>query len=365
MMVDGAQESRALPVVLSVEGVTHRYGSTASVEGVDFSIRSGEIACLVGPSGCGKTTLLRLISGLEVPQRGRILIDGAEVAGEKRFVAPERRPVGMVFQDYALFPHLNVNQNIVFGLKKVDPKQRYRRATEIMRQIGIEDLKDRYPHTLSGGQQQRIALARALAVEPRLMLMDEPFSGLDATLRFSVREETRQILRVRGTASVVVTHDGEEAMHLADRIILMRKGRVEQIGTPEDLFFRPVSQFAACFFGAVNRFSGQGEDGAVQSGLGSWKFRGDAINGAVTVVVRHHAFHFEEPRQEGGYLPLRLRVLESKLIGGQRQTSLENLSGQKLTLFALHRATHALVPGEVVPCWLDARMVHVFPGELT
>lgn len=353
--------------VLELRGVSHHYDALASVSGIDFGIQPGEIACLVGPSGCGKTTLLRLISGLEAPSAGEIRMGGATVAGPRVFLPPEKRPVGMVFQDYALFPHLNVNQNIVFGLKKVEPTLRYRRAQEIMTQLGIADLWDRFPHTLSGGQQQRIALARALALEPKLMLMDEPFSGLDATLRHSVREETRQILRTRNTATVLVTHDGEEAMHLADRIILMRMGRVEQIGSPEEVFFQPASYFAAQFFGSANLLQGRVREGHLESGLGRWKAPpGCPADAGLRLVVRHQAFRFGDAVSDlPDPIAFPAQVIESKLIGGQRQSKLRATipapGFPASEFYAFHRATTSLVSGSVIQCLLDPRMLHAFP----
>ncbi|MCB9946772.1 MAG: ABC transporter ATP-binding protein [Rhodospirillaceae bacterium] len=254
--------------VLVVDQVVRRFGDVVAVDRASLSVGAGEIVCLVGPSGCGKTTLLRLVAGLEPPQAGSIRLSGRMVADAGGGLPPEDRGVGLVFQDYALFPHLTVLQNVRFGLARAAPRKQLLRAEAILERVGMAGLAHAYPHTLSGGQQQRVALARALAPEPNVLLMDEPFSGLDLNLRRSVREETLRLLKDAKAATLIVTHDPEEAMHLADRIVLMRQGRIVQTGSPVDLYCRPESAFAAAFFGEVNRLSAKAKGGQVDTPLG-------------------------------------------------------------------------------------------------
>jgi len=356
------------PPALSFREVSHRYGKTPSVAGISFDLAPGEILCLLGPSGCGKTTLLRLASGLEVPDRGEILMNGRKVAQAGRGVAPDKRPIAMVFQDYALFPHLNVLQNIVFGLSRIEPTERYRRAREVLAQVGLAAEKDRFPHTLSGGQQQRVALARAVALRPAVMLMDEPFSNLDANLRFSVREETRRILQEEGTATVLVTHDSDEATQLADRILLMERGGVVQEGIPDDFLFRPVNPFTARFFGETHTLRGSVEGGVLHTVLGSWPVgEGREVrDGPVEVIFREQAFQFREPLPDGPHHPsFRARVLDSRPIGGRRMTRFRVVpTGESEAdgpiLRASHRLTTPVPPGETVPCWIDPQLVFPF-----
>lgn len=351
--------------VIAVEGLEHHYGKAASIQGIGFAVGEGETVCLLGPSGCGKTTTLRLIAGLEIPTAGRIVVDGVEVSTPGKAEPPERRPFGVLFQDYALFPHLNVERNVEFGLRRYPTTERIRRVTEGLRLVGAEELRRRYPHTLSGGQQQRIALARAMALEPRCLLLDEPFSGLDATLRYAVREETRQILKRKGIASIVVTHDAEEAMHLSDRIILMRRGRIEQDGCPESLYFEPGSAFVARFFGDVERFVGLGlGNGRVQSPFGILRCGNCQRPGPVEILIRRQGFRFGIAGDlEGveGACAFEVEVEDSRLIGGRRESRCRLRGREGIRFRALHRATTRMESGEVVPCQIDPRMVFVFP----
>jgi iron(III) transport system ATP-binding protein len=242
-------------VSLRANALSHDYGAKRALAHVGLSVAAGEIVCLVGPSGCGKSTLLRLIAGLERLQAGSIHLGERLMADHRFSLPPEKRGIGLVFQDYALFPHLSVVQNVRFGLDALPKAARTARAMAALRQVGMEGQADQYPHALSGGQQQRVALARAMAPAPAVLLLDEPFSGLDARLRESIRDETLHVLKQSGAATVVVTHDPEEAMFLADRIALMHEGHIVQLGAPEDLYMRPVSAFAAGFFGETNEMA--------------------------------------------------------------------------------------------------------------
>jgi len=222
---------------VEIRGLTFRYKNAAEDTIRDFtlSIAKGEIIGILGESGSGKTTILRLIAGLEIPSRGSIRIDGRTIVDEHTFLPPERRGVGMVFQDYALFPHMTVEANIKFGLHRMDNERRNRRLEEVLRLVNLEDYKRRYPHELSGGQQQRVALARALAPEPSLLLLDEPFSNLDRDLQYRIREELKVILKGTGITSIFVTHDREDSKALADRVVILRGGRIAEIGDPKDV----------------------------------------------------------------------------------------------------------------------------------
>ncbi|MFQ6017731.1 MAG: ABC transporter ATP-binding protein, partial [Kiloniellaceae bacterium] len=254
---------------LALEHVSHAYGDVVAVDDLSLSVAPRELVCLLGPSGCGKTTALRVAAGLERLQRGRVLMNGQPVADPGMDVPPEDRGVGLVFQDYALFPHLSVRDNVAFGLTGLGAAERRARAEEVLGQVGIADYAGAYPHSLSGGQQQRVALARALSPRPRVMLMDEPFSGLDTQLRNQVRDETLHILKQSGAATLMVTHDPEEAMFMADRIALMREGRLVQVGPPTDLYFAPKDAFVASFFGDMNRLECVVHEGRVATPFGA------------------------------------------------------------------------------------------------
>ena len=259
---------------LQVEELSHRFGDRLVVDRVALAIEPGEVHCLVGPSGCGKTTSLRLIAGLENLQAGRISLNGRLLAEPGRSMPPERRRVGLMFQDFALFPHLRVGENVAFGLNGRDRRGRDRRVAELLAAVNMSPYARAYPHTLSGGEQQRVALARALAPAPELMLLDEAFSALDTSLRAQVREETLTLLREAGTPTLLVTHDAEEAIRVGDRIHAMLAGRIVQSGTPSELYAAPVNGFVAGFFGPVNRFRGRVEPGRGRDALGSGERHG-------------------------------------------------------------------------------------------
>jgi iron(III) transport system ATP-binding protein len=243
--------------ILRLDGVTRQFSAHAlpAVCNVSLTLQPGELLSLLGPSGCGKTTLLRLIAGFEPPQTGTIEIGQQCVAGAGQWVPPEKRGVGMVFQDYALFPHLTVSQNIAFGLREKPSNMIRQRVQETIALVGLDGMADRYPHQLSGGQQQRVALARALAPHPFLVLLDEPLSNLDVQVRLRLRQELRDILKAAGTSAVFVTHDQEEALSISDTVAVMQQGRLEQIGPPELLYREPASRFVAEFVTQANFLS--------------------------------------------------------------------------------------------------------------
>jgi iron(III) transport system ATP-binding protein len=266
------QEERAEPpgeVVLELDGVSKAYGETTVVEDLSLSIHEGELLTLLGPSGCGKTTTLRLIAGLERPTEGTVRIESEAVAGsEATFRPPEERDVGVVFQEFALFPHLTARENVAFGLADHLEAERERRVDDLLELVGLTDHDGKYPEELSGGQQQRVALARSLAPEPRLLLLDEPFSNLDVDLRVEMREEVRRILKEAGVTAISVTHDQEEAMSISDRVAVVNDGQIEQIGEPESVFQHPRSRFVASFLGHASFLAGTVDGDVVRTGLG-------------------------------------------------------------------------------------------------
>lgn len=269
---------------LSVQGLTRRYGAMVAVNDATLSVAHGQFLALLGPSGCGKTTLLRLIAGFEQPDAGMITIGARTVVSPcGAGLPPEQRNVGMVFQDYALFPHLSVAQNVAYGLGR--RSERNERTAALLELVGLAGTERRMPHQLSGGQQQRVALARALAPRPALLLLDEPFSNLDAGLRQSVRAEVRDILHREEVTAVFVTHDQEEALSLADLVAVMLGGRVAQVARPRELYERPASREVASFVGAANFLPGQADGSTVTCAVGALPLA-RPIHGAVAVLVR-------------------------------------------------------------------------------
>ncbi len=249
--------------MIRFEGVQRRYGSVAALAGLDLEINDGELVALLGPSGCGKTTALRILGGFDFPTSGRVLVDGEDVTN----VPPNKRDMGMVFQAYSLFPNMDVRTNVAFGLRMrgQDKETRLKRADELLELVGLTENADRYPHQLSGGQQQRVAIARALAIEPKVLLLDEPLSALDARVRAQLRVEIRNLQQRLGITTLFVTHDQSEALSMADRVGVMQAGRLEQLDTPENVYRRPATAFAAEFVGAMNRLPGRvGDSGDVE-----------------------------------------------------------------------------------------------------
>jgi iron(III) transport system ATP-binding protein len=313
---------------IAAVGVSKTFGGTKAVDGATVVVREGEIVALLGPSGSGKTTLLRLVAGFEAPDAGTVSIGGRPVAGDGTWVEPERRRVGMVFQDGALFPHLTVAGNVGFG------NPRTGRVEECLELVGLADRARSYPHELSGGERQRVALARALAIEPAVVLLDEPFASLDASLRTSLREEVADILRRTGASALFVTHDQQEALSLADRITLLRDGCVEQEGPPEEIYAHPASRWAAGFLGAVDVLPGMVADGMAECELGRFPAEGVPA-GAVDVLVRPEAVAIGAIGASGtkngsGNGAATARVVSRAYYGPHQLVELELASGRQL-----------------------------------
>ena len=273
--------------LLTVSELTKRFTSAAPpvVDRADFSVMVHEIFALLGPSGCGKTTMLRLIAGFERADAGRIYLDGQTLVDTEVEVQPEARGIGFVFQEHALFPHLDVLQNVAFGLRALPRKARRDRAMEVLALVGLETYTHRKPHELSGGEQQRVAVARAVAPKPKLILLDEPFSSLDAVLRRDLREEVRSLLKTAGMSAILVTHDQEEALSFADRLGVMRQGRIEQIGTPEAVYDEPATPFVAQFLGRMNVLNSHARGLEANTPLGVLQLN-QAAEGPTPVFIR-------------------------------------------------------------------------------
>jgi iron(III) transport system ATP-binding protein len=358
---------------LALRGISHAYDANPVVRDLSLSAAPGELVCLVGPSGCGKTTTLRLVAGLERVQQGSIEIAGRHVADNRLHMPPEERSVGLMFQDFALFPHLSVLDNVAFGLRGQSGSKRSEIARTMLQQVGMSEFAEAFPHMLSGGQQQRVALARALAPQPKIMLLDEPFSGLDTRLRQRVRDDALHVLKQTGTTTLLVTHDPEEAMFMADRIAMMDRGRIVQIGTPSEIYGQPASRFVAEFFSDLNAIAGVVRDGQVSTPFGPVPAGDLPDNAEVEVLIRPEALRIASNGGAGGSKGIAARVVAARLLG---RTSLVhlclNLDPAHAHVRPLaenqHEHWHARVPGRFLPqeeslvqVELDTSQSFVFP----
>jgi putative spermidine/putrescine transport system ATP-binding protein len=331
-------------------GVVKDYSGTRALDAIDLQIRPGEFVALLGPSGCGKTTALRALSGLEQIDEGRILIDGEDVAA----LPTNKRDLGMVFQSYSLFPHMTVLENVEFGLRmrKVPTADRRARAGEALELVGLGHLGARFAHQLSGGQQQRVALARALVTRPRVLLLDEPLSALDAKVRVGLREQIRRIQTELGITTVFVTHDQEEALAVADRVAVMRAGRIEQIGTPEELYSTPASAFVADFVGLSNRIPGTLATGKVTAYGTTFDLLGDEQpDGPVLAYVRPEDVILGAARTKG----LAATVVASSFLGSLRRTAVRLDDGTLISV--QHEVSLQPQPGDAVRVTFRGRPV--------
>jgi iron(III) transport system ATP-binding protein len=357
---------------LLFDHVSHAYDNGPDVvRDVSYTVEPDAFTCLLGPSGCGKTTLLRLAAGLETLQRGRIVIGDRLVADADAGIQtpPERRGVGMMFQDYALFPHLTIMENITFGLDRPTPEH-LRWVRDLLDRIGLTELKDSYPHVLSGGQQQRVALLRAIAPRPGILLLDEPFSDLDVTLRAQVREDTLRILRDLNIASLMVTHDPEEAMYMADRILVMENGRIVQSGTPEQTYCRPANAYVAALFGPVNRLSGMVDHGQVETPLGRFPAPHLENGTPALIFIRPEGIAVRAcragPEGHDAQNGIPMRVLQVNLLGRSSHVHLCAIGappGDAASLLARVHGVFVPEKGSTVQIRIDATHVFVFAAE--
>jgi len=341
---------------LTFEDVSRRYGDGLALDHVSLDVPPGEVLCLLGPSGCGKTTLLRIAAGVERPSAGRVLLDGQEVAGPDHFVPPEKRGVGLMFQDFALFPHLTIRQNVAFGLRSLSRSEANAEAMAALGRVGLSHYANAYPHILSGGEQQRVALARAIAPRPSVLLMDEPFSGLDPRLREKMREETLAILHETRATSIVVTHDAEEAMRMGDQVALMRRGRVVQTGKALDLYRAPKDILAARTFSDLNEIPAQVSAGTADTALGRFPANG-AGDGDAIVCVRQSGVTLL-PRGDG----IAARVLDVRFLGDVALVEMA-VQGLDEPLLARLRENDAPALGAEIGVRIDPSAILVFAPE--
>lgn len=356
-----------MPPRLEVRNLTRAFGGRPVVDDVSLTVAAGQVTCLLGPSGCGKSTTLRMIAGVERPDTGAILIDGVPVFGAGVSLPPEARSVGLMFQDFALFPHLTVAQNVAFGLSG-DKAAKAARVGELLERVNLSGYGTKHPHQLSGGEQQRVALARALAPRPKVMLMDEPFSGLDNRLRDGIRDATLDVLKEEGTAVLLVTHEPDEAMRMADEIALMRGGRIVQRGAPYNVYNAPVDKAAAAFFSDINVIRGISKGALTVTPFGEFLTPGHADGAEVDIVIRpqHLKIDFDRggrgpnPTVQDG-TPARGTVQRARYLGRESLVEFRmDFDGSVLT---------ASVPGVFLPkagtaLWLMIRRdrCYVFPA---
>jgi iron(III) transport system ATP-binding protein len=346
-----------IPAELAFEGVSRRYEEVRALDRVSLCVKPSEVVALLGPSGCGKTTLLRIAAGIEKPSEGRVLIDGLEVAGPERFVPPEKRNIGLMFQDFALFPHLTLLQNVAFGLKSLPKSEAKRIAMSGLERVGLADLATEYPARLSGGEQQRVALARAIAPRPGVLLMDEPFSGLDIDLRASMQEETLTILRETRATSVIVTHDPEEAMRLSERIVVLKAGQILQEGSAETLYTSPKALFVARLFSEVAEIRARVRGGVAETPFGRMPAPGLPDGTDAVVCLRQRSIGLL-PAGEG----VAARVIRRRFLGEWVALHMA-VEGLDEPLSVRVEGERAPEPGTEVGLKVDAATVSVFPSE--
>lgn len=328
------------PIILKLQNVTLAYKNALAVDGVSLGLVAGDVLGLLGPSGCGKTTLLRIIAGFELPQTGTVEIAGELVTGNGCLIPPEQRHVGMLFQDYALFPHLTVAENIGFGLRRMQKSDRRQRVAELLSLVRLPTLENRYPHELSGGQQQRVALARALAPQPQILLLDEPLSNLDLQVRLKLREEVLAILKQQGISAIFVTHDQQEALAIADQVAVMHNGKLEQIGTPETIYTQPASRFVAEFVTQANFLPAQLQRNYWVTEIGCFALKTEISQHKGDLMIREEDIILQ-PASDGA-----MKIATRFFLGHEYRYSLYTPSGKKL--YAITPASIALPIGTQV-----------------
>ena len=339
---------------LRVSSISWVNGNKKILDNVSFSLYPGEVLCLLGDSGCGKTSLLRVISGLDKQDMGEIYINEERISTARLNMPPELRPVSLIFQDYALFPHMTVYENIAYGLKDFDRYQKKLKIDKVLTDLGLIQYSEKYPHELSGGEQQRVALARATAPEPVILLMDEPFSGLDRSLREHIREETISVLRNSESAVILVTHDPEEAMLMGDRIALMKDGKIIQIGSNDELIFSPANDYTVSTFSNVNTYITRVKSKKVKTPFGEF----DAVNVdegyEVKVLIRDQAFNLTAPSKENSYI-----VKQIDFTGENTRiqlTPIDSFDVVKITVPGLS----SVKIDDSIGLTVDERFVHIF-----
>jgi iron(III) transport system ATP-binding protein len=325
---------------ITFENVSYAVGDLEILRNINFSLTPGEVVCLLGPSGCGKTSLLRLAAGVSKPTSGLISIDGVEVSGPTRFAPPEKRNVGLMFQDFALFPHMTVIDNVAYGLYSLKRDEALVIAERALERVGLRKYRNSYPHGLSGGEQQRVALARAIVPRPQVMLMDEPFSGLDQRLRETVRTETLALLRETRATCIFVTHDPSEALEISDRILFMRNGNLAQVGSPQELYNHPIDAAAATFFCDLNEISGQVSNGKVNTPVGQFDAGRFSDGTLVSVMIRPQAIR----RAHGGGGTEGF-VSERRFLGDMVRLTL-NFQGLELPVYAVVSGSDPIAKGQ-------------------
>jgi iron(III) transport system ATP-binding protein len=349
-------KGRAGPVFagnISVKNLSYEIANKNILQNVSLSVEAGQIACLLGPSGCGKTTLLRLLAGILRPQSGQIFLDNTEVSGPSLHIPPEKRNIGLMFQDYALFPHMTALENVAYGLyalKKSDAKSV---AELALQRVGLGELANQYPSTLSGGEQQRVALARAIVPRPQVVLMDEPFSGLDQRLKETIRDETLALLKETRATTLLVTHDPDEALAFSDRIFLMGKGQILQAGTPDDMLNHPNSATVAQFFRNYARFSGQVENGSVKTILGCISAVNLENGAPVEVLVAPAGIDITPPG-----IGAAATISENRSLGSIRRLVVR-IEGQNAPIL-VHSLSNQLGPCGLV---LNGQHTHIFAAS--
>ena len=351
---------------LAVEGLTRRFDNREVVSEVSLSIMPGAVTCLLGQSGCGKSTTLRMIAGVDRQTSGRVLIDGNVVSDSRCHMPPEQRPIGLLFQDLALFPHLTAAENVAFGLT-CGRRERLRRVEELFSKVNLRGYENSYPHELSGGEQQRVALARALAPRPGIMLLDEPFSGLDDRLRDGIREETIAMLREENTSVLLVTHDPVEAMQMGEEIAVMRDGRIVQFGEPIHLYLKPADRDIAAFFSDINMVHSVVSNGNADTVFGEFAAPGIVDGTEVEIVVRPQHVRIDFDRNGNGPIPTQIDGIAARGIVHRARF----LGTASLVEFKLERdqsiikaiVPSVFLPREGVPLWLSIRRTrcHLFP----